>query len=71
MWWGQVCKGMRVAIRGPEKPHTQDECYVTSVVFDSVTPWTAALQARLSMRFFKQEYWNGLPFPSPHAKDKS
>ena len=64
-------KGMRVAIRGPEKPHTQDECYIISVVFDSVTPWTVALQAPLSMRFFKQEYWSELLFPSPHTKDKS
>ena len=29
------------------------------------TPWTIALQAPLSMRFSKQEYWSGLPFPSP------
>ena len=29
------------------------------------TPWTAAFQAPLSMGFSKQEYWNGLPFPSP------
>ena len=28
------------------------------------TPWTAAHQAPLSMEFPKQEYWNGLPFPS-------
>ena len=27
--------------------------------------WTAACQALLSMRFLRQEYWNGLPFPSP------
>ena len=30
-----------------------------------VTPWTVACQAPLSMRFFRQEYWNVLPFPSP------
>ena len=30
-----------------------------------VTPWTAARQAPLSMDFSRQEYWNGLPFPSP------
>ena len=30
-----------------------------------VTPWTAALQAPLSMEFTRQEYWSGLPFPSP------
>ena len=32
---------------------------------DSVTPWTVAHQASLSMRFFRQEYWGGLPSPSP------
>ena len=30
-----------------------------------VTPWTVAYQASLSMVFSKQEYWSGLPFPSP------
>ena len=30
-----------------------------------VTPWTIAHQAPLSMRIPKQEYWSGLPFPSP------
>ena len=29
------------------------------------TPWTAAHQAPLSMRFSRQGYWSGLPFPSP------
>ena len=29
------------------------------------TPWTAASQAPLSMGFSRQEYWSGLPFPSP------
>ena len=27
------------------------------------TPWTVAHQAALSMRFSRQEYWRGLPFP--------
>ena len=30
-----------------------------------VTPWTAALQAPLSVGFSRQEYWSGLPCPSP------
>ena len=30
-----------------------------------VTPWTVAYQAPPSMQFSKQEYWSGLPFPSP------
>ena len=29
------------------------------------TPWTVAHQAPPSMRFSRQEYWSGLPFPSP------
>ena len=29
------------------------------------TPWTVAYQAPLSMGFSGQEYWSGLPFPSP------
>ena len=29
------------------------------------TPWTIALQAPLSMGFSRQQYWSGLPFPSP------
>ena len=31
----------------------------------SVTPWTGACQAPLSMGFSRQEYWSGLPFPPP------
>ena len=30
-----------------------------------VTPWTVVCQAPLSMEFSRQEYWSGLPFPSP------
>ena len=29
------------------------------------TPWTVVYQASLSMGFSRQEYWSGLPFPSP------
>ena len=29
------------------------------------TPWTVAYQAFPSMGFSRQEYWSGLPFPSP------
>ena len=36
-----------------------------SVVSDSATPRTVAHQAPLSMGFSRQEYWSGLPFPSP------
>ena len=36
-----------------------------AVMSYSVTPWTVAHQAPLSMGFSKQEYWSGLLCPSP------
>ena len=36
-----------------------------SVVSDSATPWSVTHQAPLSRGFPRQEYLNGLPFPSP------
>ena len=32
-----------------------------------VTPWTVAHQALLSVGLSREEYWSGLPFPSPGA----
>ena len=40
-------------------------CQLFSCVCLFVTPWTVACQAPLSMGFSRQEYWSGLPFPSP------
>ena len=40
-------------------------CQWLSRVWLLVTPQTVACQAPLSMEFFSQEYWSGLPFPSP------
>ena len=36
-----------------------------------VTPWTLAHQAPLSMESSWQEYWSGLPFPSPMHESES
>ena len=36
-----------------------------SCVRPSVTPWTATYQASPSMGFSRQEYWSGVPLPSP------
>ena len=36
-----------------------------SCVWLCMTLWTVACQAPLSKRFSRQEYWSGLPFPSP------
>ena len=38
---------------------------VASVVSDFVILWTLARQTPLSMGRSRQEYWSGLPFPSP------
>ena len=35
------------------------------------TPWTGAYQAPPSMEFSRQEYWNGLPLPSPMYENES
>ena len=35
------------------------------------TPWTVAHQAPLSMEFSRQEYWSGLPCPSPRRSSRS
>ena len=40
-------------------------CLVAKSCQLSATPWTVARQASLSRRFPRQEYWSGLPFPSP------
>ena len=32
---------------------------------DSATPWGVARQAPLPTEFSRQEYWSGLPFPTP------
>ena len=38
-----------------------------SRVWPLATPWTAAYQAPPSMGFSRQEYWSGVPFPSPRT----
>ena len=44
-------------------------CLVASVVSDSLRPYgPIACQVPLSMGLLRQEYWSGLPFPSPCLK---
>ena len=42
-----------------------NKCYSLRRVHLFATPWTAAQKSPLSMEFSRQEYWNGLPLPSP------
>ena len=37
----------------------------SEVAQSNATPWTVAYQAPPSIGFSRQEYWSGLPFPSP------
>ena len=45
--------------------HSSGESEVAQSCLLFGTPWTIAYQAPLSMGFSRQEYWSGLPFPSP------
>ena len=40
-----------------------------SRVWPLATPWTAAYQAPSSMGFSRQEYWSGVPLPSPSVSN--
>ena len=48
-----------------EQPEMQPLSVGHSAVSDSLQSWTVAHRAPLSMGFSRQEYWSGLPFPSP------
>ena len=39
------------------------DCFSGTGLF--ATSWTIAFQAPLSMEFSRQEYWSGVPFPTP------
>ena len=55
---------------GNIKPMKWSEVKSLSCVRLFATPWIVAYQAPLSMGFSRQEYWSGLPFPSPgHLPD--
>ena len=46
--------------------HVYSLLFSRSFMSDSLeTPWTVAPQAPLAVGFYRQEYWSGLPFPSP------
>ena len=56
-------------MRKNKHPHLHYETSVKVKLLSHVrlfeTPWTVAYQAPPSMEFSRQEYWSGLPFPSP------
>ena len=48
-----------------QRRHESESVSGSDTPDSSVTPWTTAHQAPLSMGFTRQEYWSGVPFPSP------
>ena len=70
-----VQEGQRVPYRINPRRNTSRHiliklCYAMLSRFSRVrlltTPWTAAYQAPPSMGFSRQEYWSGVPLPSPY-----
>ena len=53
------------SVRGSQVSSPSPQLKLLSRVQLFATPWTVAYQAPLSMEFSRQEYWSGLPFPSP------
>ena len=51
--------------KGEPQQDGESEVKLLSRVRLFATPWTVAYQAPWSMGFSRQEYWSGLPFPSP------
>ena len=49
----------------PGKPSHHGDGLVTKLCPTLASPWTVACQAPLCVGFSRQEYWSGLPFPSP------
>ena len=52
-------------VRRPQRTVSEVEVELLNSIRLFATPWTVAHQAPLSMGFSRQEYWSGLPFPSP------
>ena len=64
-WWAPVHEATR-GHRSRTWLSTDGMCmHVSQSAWLSVTPWTIARQAPLSVGFSRQGYWCGLPFPTP------
>ena len=62
--WGQRC-AKDITNIGSFNTTTLCVCYSLSCVWHFETTWTVVHQAPPSMEFSRQEYWSGLPCPSP------
>ena len=68
--WGSL-PIRKIKAHGIPSPVSESKSVSSSVVFNPLWPhaWTVAHHAPLSMGFSRQEYWSGLPFPSPRDLD--
>ena len=64
-WYPQTVRNPQAALLPPPPYLGICVCQLLSHVVLFMTPWTVACQSLLSMEFSKQEFWSGLPFPSP------
>ena len=67
-WWEKMYHANSILIKLLNLkafPQQRKKVKSLSRVRLTVTQWTVAYQAPLSMGFSRQEYWNELPFPSP------
>ena len=66
-----VCVCVCVCLCVCTRAHARTHAWMLCLVWFFATPWTVTCQAPLSMGFPRQEYWSGLPFPSPGALPSS
>ena len=64
-WRPKYINSSKSSISKKQIMQSKNVCISHSVVSDSLIPWTVTHQTPLSMEFSRQEYWSGLPFPSP------
>ena len=64
---GQVLKKNNTCFRITTNSILEKEMATHSSILAWKIPWTAAYQAPPSMGFSRQEYWSGVPLPSPHS----
>ena len=61
-------EALEIILGFSQKSYEKRVCVLRrSVTSDFATIWNVACQAPLSMRFSRQEYWSGLPFPPPEG----
>ena len=65
---GMGCRLLLQCMKVKSESEVAQSCLTLRLL---VTPWTAAYQTPPSMGFSREEYWSGLPFPSPIHESES